>query len=87
MTLKKSSVFNDFFISLCIYFFRKKLRSGLSTESFLAFCDFDYSKFLNSLLTFLLKYQLKYDNRQKETQLDKVCKVCTISFERPEASP
>ena len=36
-------------------FFNKKLRSGLSTESFLAFCDFEYSKFLTSFLTFSLK--------------------------------
>ena len=32
--------------------FYKKHRSGLSTQSFLAFCDFEYSKFLNSFLTF-----------------------------------
>ena len=30
----------------------KKLRSGPSTESFLAFGDLEYSKFLNSFLTF-----------------------------------
>ena len=33
-------------------FFCKKLRQSLSTQSFLAFCDFEYSKFLNSFLTF-----------------------------------
>ena len=27
--------------------FFKKLWSGLSTQSFLAFCDFEYSEFLN----------------------------------------
>ena len=31
--------------------FYKKLRSGPSTESFLAFGDLEYSKFLNSFLT------------------------------------
>ena len=30
--------------------FHEKARSGLSTESFLAFCDFKYSKFLNIFL-------------------------------------
>ena len=41
---------------LCLRFvvhnFYKKLRSGPSTESFLAFCDLEYSRFLNSFLTF-----------------------------------
>ena len=37
--------------------FYKKLMSGLSTQSFLAFCDFEYSKFLNSLLTFFSKIE------------------------------
>ena len=35
--------------------FKKKLRSGLSTTSFLAFCDLEYSIFLNSFLIFFLK--------------------------------
>ena len=35
--------------------FNKKLRSGPSTESFLVFGDFEYSKFLNSFLAFFLK--------------------------------
>ena len=34
------------------HFFYKKLRSGPSTESFLASGDLEYSKFLNSFLTF-----------------------------------
>ena len=34
------------------HFFNKKLRSGPSTESFLAFGNLEYSKFLNSFLTF-----------------------------------
>ena len=33
----------------------KKLRSGLLKQSFLAFCDFEYSKFLDSFLTFFLQ--------------------------------
>ena len=33
------------------HFFYKKLSSGLGTQSFLAFCDFEYSKFRNSFLT------------------------------------
>ena len=33
-------------------FFYKKLRSGPSTESFLAFGDLEYSEFLNSFLIF-----------------------------------
>ena len=37
--------------------FYKKLSSGLSTESFLAFCDFEYSKFISSFLTFFLTEQ------------------------------
>ena len=36
------------------HFFYKKLRLGLSTQSFLAFRDFEYSKFLKSFLTFFL---------------------------------
>ena len=32
--------------------FYKKLRSGLSTESILAFRNFEYSKFVSSFLTF-----------------------------------
>ena len=36
-------------------FFDKQLRSDLSTQSFFAFCDFEYSEFLNSFLTFFLK--------------------------------
>ena len=40
--------------------FYQKLRSGLSSESFLAFCNFEYSKFLNSSLTFsLIEQQAK----------------------------
>ena len=39
----------------------KKLRLGLSTENFLAFCDFEcdfeYSKFLNSFSTFFSKFK------------------------------
>ena len=35
--------------------FYRKLRSDLSTQSFLAFCEFEYSKFLNSFLTLFLK--------------------------------
>ena len=35
--------------------FYKKLKSGLSTQSFLDFCNFEYSKFLNSFLIFFLK--------------------------------
>ena len=47
-------------LSICLFilithFFYKELRSGLSTQSFLAFCDFEYSKFLNSFLTFFVK--------------------------------
>ena len=38
-------------------FFDKKFRSGLSTQSFLAFYDFEYSKFLNSFLTFFSKIE------------------------------
>ena len=34
------------------FFFYKKLRSGPSTECFLAFGDLEYLKFLNSFLTF-----------------------------------
>ena len=34
---------------------RNLIRSGLSTESFLAFCDLEWSKLLNSLLEFFLK--------------------------------
>ena len=45
-----------------IHIFYKKFRSGLTAESFLAFCDFEYSKFLNSFLTFFLKQS----KRQKE---------------------
>ena len=37
------------------HFFYKKLRSGPSTESFLASGDLEYSKFLNSFLTIFLK--------------------------------
>ena len=36
-------------------FFYKRLRSGLSTESFLAFCDFENSKFLDSFFDIFLK--------------------------------
>ena len=35
--------------------FYKKLRSGLSTESFLSFYDFEYSEFLDSFLTCFLE--------------------------------
>ena len=41
--------------SLKYTLFYKKLRSGPSTESFLAFGDLEYSKFLNSFLTIFLK--------------------------------
>ena len=37
--------------------FYKKLRSGLRTESFLASLNFEYSKFLNSFLTFFYKHR------------------------------
>ena len=37
--------------------FCKKLRSSLITGSFLASCDFEYSKFLNSFLTFYLQIE------------------------------
>ena len=33
-----------------VHIFYKKFRSGLSTQSSLAFDDFEYSKFLNSFL-------------------------------------
>ena len=46
---KKNEVYARFID--CTLFFYKKLRSDLSTESFLALCDFEYSKFLDSFLT------------------------------------
>ena len=57
--------FNDFY---------EKLRWGLSTKSFLAFCDFEYSKFLNSFLTFYLK-KTAYTNK---TQFDSLKQMMTL---------
>ena len=37
--------------------FDKILRSGLCTQSFLAFCDFEYSNFLDSFSTFFSKIE------------------------------
>ena len=37
------------------HFLCKKLMSGHSTRSFVAFCDFMYSKFLDSFLKFFLE--------------------------------
>ena len=44
--------------------FYRKLRSGLSTESFLVFCDFEYEKFLNCFLTFF--FNIEQPTEQKE---------------------
>ena len=50
--LKKNSVPGK---CLILKYLNIRTGSGLSAESFLAFCDFKYSKFLNSFLTFFQK--------------------------------
>ena len=60
-------------------FFCKKLRSSLSTESFLAFCYFEYTKFLNSFLTGKRKHGLclKTNNNTFNCGLHSTVRVCT----------
>ena len=55
--MKQGEFFVTKFILPITYtlFFNKKLRSGPSTESFLASGDLEYSMFLNSFLTIFLK--------------------------------
>ena len=60
-------------VSKCTLFY-KKLRSGLSTQSFLIFGDFEYSKFLNN---FFMVLWLKTNNDTFKCGFHLITRVCT----------
>ena len=58
ITVYRAYTYTQIYIYSDIHtFFYKKLRSSVSTQSFLAFSDFEYSKFLDSFLTFFSKIE------------------------------
>ena len=67
-------------VAIRIYTFsHKKLRSGLSTERFLAFCDFEYSKFLDSF--FIALEIIKGGFWCKLPLFDHFCDMPTLSMQ------